>query len=67
MNLPTSPVLTGRRLGAYEVQDPIGSGAMGVVYDAFDPVIQRTAENTLTIPVRAGERHAVDRDRVPLL
>lgn len=41
MNLPTFPVLTGRRLGAYEVQDPIGSGAMGVVYRALDTRLNR--------------------------
>ena len=41
MNLSTFPVLTGRRLGAYEVQDPIGSGAMGVVYRALDTRLNR--------------------------
>jgi TolB-like protein/Tfp pilus assembly protein PilF len=41
MNLPPLSVLTGRRLGAYEVQDPIGSGAMGVVYRALDTRLNR--------------------------
>ena len=41
MNLPTFPVLTSRRLGAYEVQDPIGSGATGVVYRALDTRLNR--------------------------
>jgi serine/threonine protein kinase/Tol biopolymer transport system component len=33
--------LTGRRLGAYEVQAPIGSGAMGDVYRALDTRLNR--------------------------
>lgn len=30
-----------RRLGKYEIQRVLGEGAMGVVYQAFDPVIHR--------------------------
>ena len=28
---PAAPVLTGRRLGVYELQAPLGAGGMGVV------------------------------------
>jgi serine/threonine protein kinase len=30
------------RLGKYEIQEPLGKGAMGVVYKGFDPNIRRT-------------------------
>lgn len=33
--------LTGRRLGALEVVRPLGSGSFGVVFEAFDPQLQR--------------------------
>jgi len=33
---------TGTRLGQYEVQDFIGQGAMGVVYRAYHPQLERT-------------------------
>jgi serine/threonine protein kinase len=34
--------LSGRRLGAYEVQASIGAGGMGVVYRALDTKLNRT-------------------------
>ena len=34
--------LSGRRLGAYQVQAPIGAGGMGVVYRALDTKLNRT-------------------------
>src|SRR5262245_8194632 len=33
--------LTGQRLGAYEVQMPLGAGGMGVVYRALDTNLNR--------------------------
>ncbi|HEV3094385.1 MAG TPA: protein kinase, partial [Solirubrobacteraceae bacterium] len=35
-------IATGTRLGQYEVQDFIGEGAMGVVYRAYHPELERT-------------------------
>jgi eukaryotic-like serine/threonine-protein kinase len=36
-----SPALTGRRIGVYEVQAPLGAGGMGVVYLALDTNLNR--------------------------
>jgi serine/threonine protein kinase/TolB-like protein/Tfp pilus assembly protein PilF len=36
-----APLLTGRRLGVYELQAPIGAGGMGVVYRALDTNLNR--------------------------
>ena len=38
---PAAPVLTGLRLGVYEVQAPLGAGGMGVVYRALDTNLNR--------------------------
>jgi serine/threonine protein kinase len=37
----TAPVLTGQRLGVYELQTPLGAGGMGVVYRALDTKLNR--------------------------
>ena len=37
------PLETGTKLGQYEVQDYIGQGAMGLVYRAYHPQLERTA------------------------
>ncbi len=37
------PIQAGTRLGAYEVQEFLGQGAMGTVYKAFHPGLARTA------------------------
>ena len=37
------PIQTGTTLGAYEVQEFLGRGAMGTVYKAFHPGLARTA------------------------
>ena len=36
------PIAPGTKLGQYEVQDYIGQGAMGVVYRAYHPGLERT-------------------------
>jgi serine/threonine protein kinase/Tol biopolymer transport system component len=41
LSQPAAPVLTGLRLGVYEVQAPIGAGGMGVVYRALDRKLNR--------------------------
>jgi len=41
MSEPEASVLTGRRLGVYEVQAPLGAGGMGVVYQALDTHLNR--------------------------
>jgi len=39
------------KLGKYEIAGILGKGAMGTVYDARDPVIdRRVAIKTLTLP-----------------
>ena len=42
MNQPAAPILTGLRLGVYEVQAPLGAGGMGVVYRALDTKLNRS-------------------------
>jgi serine/threonine protein kinase len=38
---PTTPILTGLRLGVYVVEAPLGAGGMGVVYRALDTNLHR--------------------------
>jgi serine/threonine protein kinase/Tol biopolymer transport system component len=38
---PAAPILTGLRLGVYELQGPLGAGGMGVVYGAVDTNLNR--------------------------
>src|SRR5262245_31415492 len=45
--------LTGRRVGPYEILEPIGSGGMGDVYRARDTKLQRDAALKF-LPVQVG-------------
>ncbi len=49
------------RIGRYQVQAIVGTGSMGMVYKAFDPIIERTvAIKVLRLPVLADRREYAD-------
>jgi serine/threonine protein kinase len=54
-----TPVLTGRRIGAYEIHERIGVGGMGEVYRASDTKLRRDVAIKVLPPI-----FAVDRDRL---
>ena len=58
---------TGARLGRYVVLSRTGSGAMGVVYAAYDPQLDRRIALKLMHPAREGEREQAERASKRLL
>ncbi len=55
-----SGVQAGGKLGKYEIRGTLGRGAMGVVYDGWDPIIaRRVAIKTVKIP-DASDAEAVE-------
>jgi serine/threonine protein kinase len=57
---PTSE--NGRaRIGKYEVVRLIGRGGMGVVYEAFDPLLERSVALKVMLPEVAGDREHKER------
>ena len=60
-----SDVHAGTRLGRYVVGKLIGEGGMGVVYEAYDPALDRTVALKLLRPeVLASERGTLARERL---
>ena len=48
------------RLGKYEIRRELGKGAMGIVYEGFDPVIQRTVAIKTIRPEQLDQTQAAE-------
>ena len=48
------------KLGKYLIRRELGKGAMGVVYEGFDPAIERTVAIKTILPQRLGPSEAVE-------
>ncbi len=59
MSSPDASLATGRRLGVYEIVEPIGAGGMGEVYRAHDTKLQRDVALKILPPA-----FTTDRDRL---
>jgi len=53
--------LVGKRLGKYEIQAEIGKGGMGVVYQGYDPLLDRRVAVKVLAPHLVRERGYVER------
>ena len=53
--------LIGKRLGKYEIQAEIGKGGTGVVYQGYDPLLDRRVAVKVLAPHLIQERGYVDR------
>src|SRR6185437_4745037 len=51
----------GEKVGKYEIRGTLGRGAMGVVYDAWDPLIERrVAIKTVRLLIDADDAEATE-------
>jgi serine/threonine-protein kinase len=53
--------LVGRRLGKYELRSQIGRGGMGVVYEGYDPMLERRVAVKVLAPHLVWEQKFVER------
>lgn len=60
--VPTgTPVLVGEKVGKYEIRSQLGSGGMGAVFLAFDPLIEREVALKVLSPELSNSSVALQR------
>lgn len=55
------PILTGSRLGKYEIIEEIGWGGMGTVYRGYDPLLDRDVAVKVLAPLLVRDKECVGR------
>src|SRR5688572_10118161 len=60
---PTMPLVSGERLGPYEIVGAIGAGGMGEVYRARDPQLNRDVAIKVLLPSVANDLERLARFR----